>query len=71
LLGNKKDDIYQHLTYFGKMRNRVHIENYHNDPEPDEKDVFLSRRLKLLEELLFELWQVMVHKYPRPWKHVK
>jgi len=67
LLGVKENVIYEHLLKFGKMRNRVHIENYHNDLESNERDVFIPRRLKLLEELLFELWKVMICKYPRPW----
>ncbi len=67
LFGNKNDIIYDSLKEFGNMRNRVHIENYYNNLEDREEKVFTSARVEKLEEILFELWKMMINKHQRPW----
>ena len=70
LFGPKDDEIYEHLTKFGQMRNRVHIENYYENFEEDEGKVFTDIRLETLETILFQLWEKMVSDYKRPWKKI-
>jgi len=67
ILGSKKDKIYDLLTDFGTMRNRVHIENYYQNLEDRENRVFISSRLIDLENILFELWEKMITDFMRPW----
>lgn len=67
LFGQKKDIIYDQLEKYGNMRNRVHIENYYNNLEGKESDVFTSQRLIDLENVLTTLWQKMIADYKRPW----
>ena len=67
LFGPKGIDFYSKLREFGELRNRVHIENYHGNFEQKEAKVFTSLRLKALEAIFAELWQVMVKDYKRPW----
>ena len=68
LFGNSDDDFYAQLSNFGDIRNRVHIENYHNNLEEKENRVFTSRRISELEEVLCNLWNKMKTDYKRPWK---
>lgn len=68
LFGGKNDNIYNQLKKFSDMRNRVHIENYYKHFEVDEFNVFTSKRLIELEYILYNLWNVMVSDYKRPWK---
>ncbi len=67
LFGEKNDAIYEELEKYGDMRNRVHIENYNNKLEIDEIDVFTSKRLSDIENMLTTLWQKMITDYKRPW----
>ena len=67
IFGEKDDDIYRFLNDFGFMRNRVHIENYYENHERDEKDVFTNVRLARLESILYQLWNKMITDYTRPW----
>lgn len=68
LFGKKNDTMYELLGKFGDMRNRVHIENYHQNLEKDEYKVFTSHRLNELENVLCSLWNKMISDYKRPWK---
>ena len=67
VFGGKDDDIYEQLSTFGAIRNRVHIENYHRNFEERENLVFTSKRLEALEEVLRSLWLKMKVDYRRPW----
>ncbi len=66
--GKKDDVIYEQLTRFGEMRNRVHIENYYQNFEEREHRVFTSQRLNKLEGVLSILWKKMLTDYKRPWQ---
>lgn len=68
LFGAKQDDIYEQLSQFGDMRNRVHIENYHQNFEEREYRVFTSQRLTDLEGILSNLWKKMTTDFKRPWQ---
>jgi hypothetical protein len=68
LLAERNDEIYEQLMTFGDIRNRVHIENYHQKLEDRENEVFTSQRLTALEELLANLWNKMKEDYKRPWQ---
>lgn len=67
LFGGEDDAIYDSLTRFGHLRNRVHIENYHRNFEDREHKVFTHARLSELETVLGELWTKMRTDYRRPW----
>lgn len=67
LFGSKDEGMYERLRHFGDMRNRVHIENYHQNLESLESDVFTDKRLADLEGLLSQLWSKMTSDYVRPW----
>ncbi|MBO6824545.1 MAG: hypothetical protein JJ890_19660, partial [Pseudomonadales bacterium] len=67
IFGEKGDPIYNQLKHFGDMRNRVHIENYHQNLEGHEAQVFSANRLEALEETLRSLWVKMANDYKRPW----
>jgi len=64
------NNIYDTLSSYGDMRNRVHIENHHNTLELNEADVFTNARLKKLEKLFSKVWLVMTSDFKRPWKGV-
>ena len=68
LFGVKEDKIYKQLENFGNIRNRVHIQNYHQNFEDYEHKVFTSHRLTVLEKLLANLWDKMTDDYKRPWQ---
>jgi hypothetical protein len=67
IFGEKDDDFYNLLSEYGFMRNRVHIENYYENHEKDEENVFTNERLERLETILYQLWNKMISDYPRPW----
>jgi len=67
LFGPANDNIYDLLSDFADMRNRVHIENYYRNLEEREARVFTNRRLSALEEILYGLWQKMTTDFKRPW----
>ena len=67
LFGSLEEGMYRKLRHFGDMRNRVHIENYHQNLESRENRVFTSRRLAELEDVLATLWDKMKSDYKRPW----
>jgi hypothetical protein len=71
LFGKKGSEIYRLLGFFGDMRNRVHIENYHGVLESDESLVFSSPRLASLEQVLELFWNKMVSDYKRPWNRAR
>lgn len=68
LFGKNDNPIYDALTRFGYLRNRVHIENYHQNFEDREDRVFTQQRLTELEQVLSDLWNKMNNDYKRPWK---
>jgi hypothetical protein len=68
LFGKKDDSIYDALKRFGHLRNRVHIENYHQNFEDREDRAFTQKRLTELERVLGDLWTKMTNDYKRPWK---
>ncbi len=67
LFGKNDDSIYGALMRFGHLRNRVHIENYHQNFEDRENMVFTLQRLSDLERVLGDLWTKMTNDYKRPW----
>lgn len=67
LFGNTDEPIYDDLTSFGCLRNRVHIENYHRNFEDKENKVFTKKRLVELERVLGDLWTKMTNDFKRPW----
>ena len=67
LFGKHDDPIYDKLVSFGYLRNRVHIENYHQNFEDRENAVFTNKRLTDLENILGVLWSKMLNEYRRPW----
>ena len=67
LFGPKGGELYKKLRQFGDLRNRVHIENYYGNFEKKETEVFTGPRLRSLEAIFVELWELMVTDYRRPW----
>jgi hypothetical protein len=67
IFGNEGDPLYEQLDNFGKIRNRVHIENYHGSSERKEQDVWTEDRVTELEDMLETLFSKMVDEYSRPW----
>ena len=63
--GGKEDPLYAKLREFGDWRNRIHIENYHNNLARDERNVFTESRLDELEEILEVLFTKMKTDYKR------
>ncbi len=66
LLGQESNPIYMSLEKAVHFRNRIHIYNWHNNFERDEKYVFTDKRLSILESLLAYIVDVMQSKYNRP-----
>src|SRR3989344_5365130 len=52
LLEPKDSPIYNNLEKATYFRNRIHIYNWFNNFEKDEKYVFTDRRLEILEKLV-------------------
>jgi hypothetical protein len=67
MFGAKSDPFYEQLDEFGKLRNRVHIENYHNNFDRKECKVFTEDRIGQLEKILETLFTKMLADYHRPW----
>jgi hypothetical protein len=65
LLGLKNSTIYNTLEKATQFRNRIHIYNWFNNFEIDEKYVFTDKRLETLEKLVIYVLTVMAEKYPR------
>lgn len=68
LFGDKGSSIYSHLRNAFCLRNRIHIFNWFGNYERDEFTVFNESRIKKLEDLLTEIFDVMVKKYLRPFE---
>ncbi len=68
LLGKKDSVLYTHLEKATQMRNRLHIPNYHRNFESDESEVFKTRRLNAIENILGEVIQTMNKLYQRPFE---
>ncbi len=59
--------IYRALDFLRKIRNRIHIQNSHNNDLPkDEIAVFTDKNLELAETLLDIITKKMLHDYYRP-----
>ncbi|TAM89293.1 hypothetical protein EPN42_07880 [bacterium] len=58
--------LYNALDELRKLRNRVHIQNKHNELEPDEFDAFSPRRMVLAEHVLEYVCKCFAQKHPRP-----
>lgn len=66
LLEQKDSPVYKNLEKATQFRNRIHIYNWHNNFEIDEKDVFTEKRLRILEKILVYVITTMEAKYARP-----
>lgn len=66
LLEQKDSPIYDTLENATYFRNRIHICNWFNNFEKDEKYVFTDRRLEILEKLVIYVLTTMEAKYSRP-----
>jgi hypothetical protein len=66
LLESKSSPIYDTLEQATFFRNRIHIYNWHNNFEIDEKYVFTDKRLDTLEKLFIYILTTMEAKYARP-----
>lgn len=67
LFGTQGDKFYEDLKIQADIRNRIHIENYNNNLEEKEKNVFTNERMSRLEQLLSTVWEKMITDYKRPW----
>lgn len=65
LLESKSSPIYDTLEQATFFRNRIHIYNWHNNFEIDEKYVFTDKRLEILEKLFVYILTTMEAKYSR------
>lgn len=66
LLGSD-EKIYDDLFTLGKLRNRVHIYNWYQNFEKNERIVYTEERLESSERLLNIIVDYMVVNYSRPW----
>ncbi|MDO8566109.1 MAG: hypothetical protein Q7S04_02930 [Candidatus Moranbacteria bacterium] len=66
LLESKNSPIYNTLEAATHFRNRIHIYNWFNNFETDERDVFTDKRLEVLEWLVIYILTTMEAKYSRP-----
>lgn len=66
LLESRSSPIYDTLEQATFFRNRIHIYNWHNNFEIDEKYVFTDKRLETLEKLVIYVLTTMEAKYARP-----
>lgn len=66
LLESKNSPIYNTLEQAIYFRNRIHIYNWYNNFERDEKYVFTDKRLEILEKLVIYVLTTMEAKYSRP-----
>jgi len=67
IFGEEDEPVYAQLLEFAEMRNRVHIENYHQNMEDREPQVFTAIRLTALNKVLTTLWDKMKGDFKRPW----
>lgn len=65
LLGDEKCPIYDDLKEAIFLRNRIHIFNYHNNFEEDERSVFSEDRLQSVEKILEDILEIMCSLYKR------
>lgn len=66
LLEPKNSPVYDTLEQATYFRNRIHIYNWFNNFEIDEKYVFTDKRLDILEKLVVYILTTMEAKYARP-----
>ncbi|MCK9438786.1 hypothetical protein M0Q39_01765 [Patescibacteria group bacterium] len=65
LLFSENGNIYKYLDNFAWLRNRIHIENYHKNFEPNEEAVFTGDRLEIMEKTINYILSVMANRYGR------
>jgi hypothetical protein len=65
LLEQKDSPIYNTLETATYFRNRIHIYNWFNNFEKDERYVFTDKRLEILENLVVYILITMEAKYSR------
>ncbi len=65
LRASGKDSIYDDLEELRRARNRIHIQNKHQDLEKDEYNVFTEARLNLAENVLERVCETLCNVYPR------
>lgn len=65
LLESKSSPVYDTLEQVTFFRNRIHICNWHNNFEVDEKYVFTDKRLETLEHVFIYILTTMEAKYAR------
>lgn len=65
LLGDGNSTIYSALEKIGYFRNRIHIYNWFDNFEKDEKNVFTDKRLLALEDLFLYVLDHMSSNYSR------
>lgn len=66
LLGTNSK-AYDDLLSLGRLRNRVHIYNWHQNFEKNERIVYTEERLKHCEQALNQVIDYMAMCYSRPW----
>lgn len=66
LLESKNSPVYNTLEQATHFRNRIHIYNWFDNFEIDEKYVFTDKRLEILERLVIYILTTMEAKYSRP-----
>lgn len=66
LLEPKDSPVYDTLEKATHFRNRIHIYNWFNNFEKDEKYVFTDKMLEILEKLVISVLTTMEAKYSRP-----
>lgn len=66
LLEPKNSPVYNTLEQATYFRNRIHIYNWFNNFEIDEKYVFTDKRIEILEKLVIYILTTMEAKYSRP-----
>lgn len=66
LLGNQAT-IYDTLLKLSYFRNRVHINNYYDNFEKDEKETFSEKRTQTILDIMIWFFTYFKKNYSRPW----
>lgn len=61
------ENIYNRLEDLAHFRNRLHILNYYNNFEKDEKDVFSEARVQRTINIMEWMFTHFEKEYSRPW----
>lgn len=59
--------IYEFLNQLSYFRNRVHINNYHNNFEKDENITFSEKRIQKTVNFMIFIFNYFNDNYSRPW----